>query len=365
MPGKQEVEAVWLSLVAWVALDPVVGGVPQPTEMVPHPQDVARAYVLSRTGEIWEVDLEQGTRTLWAHLGDRITTRGLEQGLLGMAFAPWTDAVWVNYTDREGHTVVARIPLQEGRPQVSRLQVVLRIPQPAANHNGGCIRFGPDGMLYIGTGDGGRAGDPWGNAQNLEVLLGKILRLDVRQVPYRIPPDNPLKDGEGRREIWLWGLRNPWKFSFDRKTGDLWIADVGQDRWEEINRIPAGVGGKNLGWNNREGRHPFRGASESTPDLWDPVWEYDHREGCSVTGGFVYRGRAIPDLYGWYVFGDFCSGKIWALCADCDTLRVRLLKDTQLRISSFGEDGAGELYVLDFARGVVYRLVPSPLPSSR
>lgn len=260
--------------------------------------------------------------------------------------------------------MVARIPVINGNPDLSNLQVVLTVDQPASNHNGGCIRFGPDSMLYIGMGDGGRGGDPWGNSQNLRVLLGKILRIDVRSLPYTVPSDNPLTARQGRPEIWLWGLRNPWKFSFDRETGDLWIADVGQNRWEEINRIPAGEGGKNLGWNFKEGREDYQPLEGNLPLLWDPLWVYSHREGCSVTGGYVYRGQAIPNLYGWYVFGDFCSGTIWALCADCDSVRVRVLLKTELSISSFGEDQKGELYVLDFKRGRVYRLVPQKADGS-
>ncbi len=349
---------IWLLVLAIkIALFPVAEGLPQPTEFVPHPQDASRAYVLSRLGEIFEVNLRNGTVHLWADLRAFLTTRGPEQGLLGMAFSPHASEVFVNFTDTLGHTVIVRIPLRGGKPDLAQMKTVLRIPQPASNHNGGCIRFGPDGMLYVATGDGGRAGDPWGNAQNTRSLLGKILRIDVRVHPYIPPPDNPFArhPEKGRPEIWLWGLRNPWKFSFDRETGNLWIADVGQNRFEEVNRIPAGKGGLNLGWNLMEGKHPYRPRKPMPRDLVPPVWEYDHSEGCSITGGFVYRGQAIPSLVGWYVFGDFCSGVIWGFHPDSGHA-VRLL-ETGRNISSFGEDLSGELYVLDYASGKLFRIV--------
>jgi len=355
---------LWLYL-AKLVLVPVAEGFPQPTEFVPHPQDSSRAYVLSRLGKIFEVNLRKGTVHLWLDLGAFLTTRGPEQGLLGMAFSPHGPEIFVNYTDTLGHTVIARIPLKKDHPDLSRIETVLRIPQPAPNHNGGCLRFGPDGMLYGATGDGGRAGDPWGNAQNTHSLLGKILRLDIRAHPYAIPPDNPfaLNPEQGRPEIWLWGLRNPWKFSFDRKTGDLWIADVGQDRFEEVNVIPTGQGGLNLGWNLMEGKHPYRPRGALPRDLVPPVWEYDHTEGCSITGGFVYRGHAIPSLVGWYVFGDFCSGVIWGYHPDSG--RAFRLLETGLNLSSFGEDLAGEIYVLDYTTGRLFRLQEGGLSGPR
>ena len=233
--------------------------------------------------------------------------------------------------------------------------------QPYSNHNGGNLVFGPDGYLYIGLGDGGSGGDPHGNAQSLGTLLGKMLRIDPRpsgDSPYGIPPDNPFVDTQGARaEIWAYGLRNPWRYSFDRSTGDLWIGDVGQSAWEEVDRQPASSdGGENYGWNVREGSHPY--ADGSAPDAVDPVYDYPHSDGgCVVTGGYVYRGAAIPDLVGAYVFADFCLGTLEVLRHDGDTAVVTDLGPTVQAVSSFGEDAAGELYVLSLAGGV-YRVVP-------
>jgi len=344
-----------------VRLTPVARGFRQPTEVVGDPQDPDVLFVLERQGRIWKLRVSDGSRTLWADLTDRVGSRGGEQGLLGLAFAPDSPPrIYVDYTDRQGHTVVARFLLDRtGHPVLDQERRILYIRQPASNHNGGCLRFGPDSMLYIATGDGGRGGDPWNNAQNIHVLLGKMLRLDVRRDTLRIPPDNPFTGGKGRGEIWLYGLRNPWRFSFDRATGDLWIADVGQDRWEEVDHLPRGVGGKNLGWNLREGRHPFRNVPVSLDTLWEPVWEYGHDQGCSITGGFVYRGSRIPALQGMYLFGDFCTGRIWALPTRAPDARARLLLQTDLMIPTFGEDAAGEVYVADYKTGTLYRLDPA------
>lgn len=348
-------------LVPQLQLTPVARGFHQPTEFVADPYHPTRGYVLERRGKVVRVDLTTGERHLWMDLTDRVGSRGGEQGLLGMAFAP--DApprIYVNYTDRKGNTVLARIPLDSaGNPLPDQERRLLHLKQPAPNHNGGCLRFGPDGMLYMSTGDGGRGGDPWNNAQNTRVLLGKILRLDVRRDTLAIPPDNPFAQRPGRDEIWLYGLRNPWRFSFDRVTGDLWIADVGQDRWEEVDHLPRGVGGKNMGWNLREGKHPFRNVPVSLDTLIEPIWEYGHDQGCSITGGFVYRGKRIPALQGWYIFGDFCTGRIWGLPVHAKPARAYLLLQQDVMIPTFGEDLQGELYVLDYKTGTLYRLDPS------
>ena len=243
--------------------------------------------------------------------------------------------------------------------------MVLGVDQPAANHNGGNLVFGPDGLLYIGLGDGGRSGDPWGNAQNLGVLLGKLLRIDVDSgSPYGIPASNPFVNTPEpgvRPEIWAYGLRNPWRFSFDRANGDLFIGDVGQDHYEWVEHQAAGAGGgQHYGWNLCEGRHSYpKGTDCAAADIVPPIAEYDHSVGCSITGGYVYRGGAYPQLVGTYFFADFCSGRFWSLretTAGGDWQMDTLLA-TPLRPTSFGEDEDGELYVLSYHDNGLYRLV--------
>jgi glucose/arabinose dehydrogenase len=246
----------------------------------------------------------------------------------------------------------------------SSATVILTIPQPEANHNGGLVQFGPDGYLYIGIGDGGGAGDRHGtigNGQELASLLGKLLRIDVNRSPYAIPTSNPFKDRAGARpEIWAFGLRNPWRWSFDRRTGDLYIADVGQDKYEEIDLQPASSrGGENYGWRLMEGKHCFNPSSgcEQT-GLTMPVAEYDHSKGCSVTGGYVYRGARYPWLDGLYFFADYCSGIVWTLDRNPSGAwemveRARV----SFQPSSFGQDQAGELYLVGHNDGTVYHLV--------
>ena len=297
-----------------------------------------------------------------------IVRSGGERGLLSIAFHPGyarNGLLYVNYTDRDGDTVVARYAVSSdaGRVDPASASEVIAVGQPYGNHNGGQIQFGPDGYLYIGTGDGGWAGDPRNRAQNPRSLLGKMLRLDVDSAaPYSVPPDNPFAAAEGAApEIWAMGLRNPWRFSFDRRTGDLYIGDVGQNKWEEIDVQPAASrGGENYGWRIMEGAHCFHPATGcARPGLSLPVYEYSQAQGCSVTGGYVYRGRALPDLAGTYVFADYCAGTIWGLARDAagDWTRTTLL-ETNFPISSFGEDEAGELYVLDYSAGRVLKLVP-------
>jgi glucose/arabinose dehydrogenase len=282
--------------------------------------------------------------------------------LLGLAFHPgYTEngAFFINYTDLDGNTVISRLQVSAD-PNIADPTTeipILRINQPYGNHNGGHLAFGPDGYLYIGMGDGGAANDPDGNAQNLSTLLGKMLRLDVvGETPYAIPEDNPYTDGSGLPEIWAWGLRNPWKFSFDRRTGDLYIADVGQNQWEEINYLEAPAsGGRNFGWDFYEGFHPFEGSPPDNLTLEFPIWEYDHSLGCSVTGGVVYRG-SIPEWQGIYIYSDFCSGRVWGLLRDAtgDWQNTQLFQ-TDFNITAFGEDEAGEVYLIDRA-GSIYKL---------
>jgi glucose/arabinose dehydrogenase len=250
------------------------------------------------------------------------------------------------------------------RADPTSAKLVITVEQPFANHNGGLVLFGPDGMLYVGLGDGGLGGDPEENGQNLGVLLGKILRLDVDSgSPYAIPPDNPFAGRQGARgEIWAYGLRNPWRFAFDRATGELYIADVGQDLWEEIDIAPAGRGGQNYGWDRMEGAHCFEPPSGcDRSGLTLPVLEYGHGAGCSITGGHAYRGAALPSLAGTYFYADYCSGFVRSFkLAGGRVTEERswpALEPPERLVTSFGEDAAGELYVMSQS-GAVYRVVP-------
>ncbi len=287
-----------------------------------------------------------------------------ERGLLGLAFHPdfaENGQLFIDYTDLSGNTVVARYTVMADNPdQVdpASATVLLQVRQPFPNHNGGHLAFGPDGYLYVALGDGGSGGDPNGNGQNPQALLGKILRLDVDAGdPYGIPADNPyLNNPDLAPEVWAWGLRNPWRYSFDRATGDLYIADVGQNLWEEVNFQSAdSPGGENYGWNIMEATHPYSGAPIAD-SLVLPFTEYSHDQGCSITGGYVYRGAALPDLQGVYFFGDWCTGRIWSSYRDVagDWHTNEFMQMPRL-FSSFGEDENGELYVVDY-NGVVLRL---------
>jgi glucose/arabinose dehydrogenase len=295
---------------------------------------------------------------------DPVNSSAYEQGLLGLAFDPEfsrTGYFYVNYTDAGGDTVIARFTAQLGEVQANpaREALVLRIDQPFANHNGGDLHFGPDGFLYIATGDGGSANDPQRNAQNLDSLLGKILRIKVSEAePYAIPGDNPYAAGGGRPEIWAYGLRNPWRFSFDSLNGDLYIGDVGQNSWEEVDFLAAGSpGGINFGWNLREGMHPS--ASQATEGLTDPIAEYPNpASGRSVTGGVVVRDPKLPAWRGVYLYGDYSSGQVWGLLRDSDGQWLNsVLFDTPFNISSFGTGADGAVYLIDH-NGRIYRLEP-------
>jgi len=281
---------------------------------------------------------------------------GNEQGLLGLAFSPPGDRLYVDYTDTAGDTSVVEYVFVQGRADPSTARRLLAVEQPFANHNGGHLAFGPDGLLYIGLGDGGSAGDPQGNGQRLDTLLGKILRIDPRpdgDRPYTIPDGNPFAGRAGARpEIWAYGLRNPWRFTFDRQTGALWIADVGQNRIEEINAVDASAGGgQNYGWNRLEGTRRFSGAAPAGAVA--PVYEYDHAGGnCSVTGGYVYRGERLPGLRGSFVFADYCRGEVLALVPDGSGLGAVPLGPRLDAVASFAQDGAGELYVLSLTSGL-------------
>ncbi len=348
---------ITLALAQPAALRPVIDQLEKPLYLTQEPG--GPLLVLTQRGRIVSVDAK-GRRRLWLDLHKKVSCCG-ERGLLGLAFHPQykkNHRFFLNYTDRRGRTVIEEY--RGGRSY----RVLLTIPQPYANHNGGHLAFGHDGYLYVGTGDGGSAGDPQENAQNPASLLGKMLRLDVDHGdPYAVPDDNPfVDDPKYRPEVWALGLRNPWRYSFDRATGDLFIADVGQNRWQEVNYVPAPMGtsgGWNFGWNVMEGNHCFKPPKNCRRvGLAPPILEYGHDQGCSVTGGYVYRGRAIQALTGKYIFGDFCSGTIWTALWKNGAWKSRVLLRTKLKISSFGEDAAGEIYVVDY-RGAVYELVPA------
>jgi glucose/arabinose dehydrogenase len=322
-------------------------------------------FVLEQEGRVQVVDQGKLVPPPFLDISARVLSGG-ERGLLGLAFHPdyrHNGRLFVNYTRQpDGATVVAEYK-RGGKPLEASQEerIILVVPQPYANHNGGMVAFGPDGYLYIGLGDGGSRGDPQNRAQNPDELLGKILRLDVdRDAPYGIPADNPFASAGGRPEIFALGMRNPWRFSFDRETRHLWLADVGQHKWEEVNLI---VPGGNYGWRVMEGTHCYHPAQGCNPEgLALPIAEYGHEEGrCSITGGYVYRGQRMPALQGTYLFGDYCSGELFGIPAGANRKTSRapkVLKKTGLRISSFGEDEAGEVYVVDH-RGGLYRLAPT------
>ncbi|MBZ0303982.1 MAG: PQQ-dependent sugar dehydrogenase [Anaerolineae bacterium] len=292
-----------------------------------------------------------------------------ERGLLGLAFHPnfaENGQFFIHYSDRSGGTVIARYQVSADDPNLADPnsgEILFTHSQPYPNHNGGQIAFGPDGYLYIALGDGGSAGDPQNNAQNPSVLLGKILRIDVDNgSPYAIPDDNPINTVNPNLapEVWAWGLRNPYRFSFDQATGNLYIADVGQNQWEEINFQPAGSpGGQNYGWRVFEGNHPYSGEADPGGTV-APVAEYSHSNGCSVTGGYVYRGDSLPAMQGVYLYGDWCSGNIWALYPDAQATwqNVDFMSGTGMAISAFGQDEAGEMYVADYG-GRILKLTAS------
>lgn len=356
----------WLPLAeARAALREVAAGLTQPVAIAHAGDGSGRLFVALQGGQIVIFDGERVLPTPFLDIRDRVSSGG-ERGLLGIAFHPdfaRNRFFFVNYTDRAGNTVVSRFRAASRRPNVALPRSerrVLTVSQPYANHNGGSLQFGSDGYLYIGMGDGGSAGDPQNRAQDLGTLLGKLLRIDVDRRPYQIPADNPFANRpDVRPEIWALGLRNPWRFSFDRATGDLYIADVGQDSWEEVNFQPAGnAGGQNYGWRRMEGRHCFDPPSDCDDGtLTLPVLEYDHGVGRSITGGYVYRGSRVPELVGRYVYGDFASGRIWTARPLDGTWVNEELPASSALISSFGEDDAGELYLTDYAGGRLLEFV--------
>jgi glucose/arabinose dehydrogenase len=341
--------------------------------------DAPTAGIAGPDGTVWIAERAGTVRPLGEQgLGDPVlditgeTTTDGERGLLGITFDEGFEHFYISYTNLDGHTVIDEFQMAGGEIRLDTRRTVLTQEQPFPNHNGGDLAFGPDGMLYIGLGDGGSGGDPFGNGQNLGTLLGKLLRIDPTGAsPYAVPPDNPFVAEQGARgEIWAYGLRNPWRFSFDAETGDLWIGDVGQSSLEEVDRTATGTGaGANFGWSIMEATERYSGEDEPD-DHVPPVYEYETTEDrCSVTGGYVYRGSAIPELVGSYVFSDYCEGDIRALELDS---AGQVAADTNLGVNgrnvvAFAQGPDLELYVLDLGGGI-YRLDPAaastPPPAS-
>lgn len=344
-----------------VALSEIASGLEQPVHLTA-PVDDDRIFIVEQPGRIRVLREGSVLPTPYLDITDRVGSGG-ERGLLSVAFHPRfaeNGYLYLNYTDRSGNTQIERYTADPDADTVdpASAALLLAVEQPFGNHNGGLNVFGPDNLLYIGLGDGGSGGDPQGNGQNTSTLLGSILRIDVDGVePYEIPDDNPFASGGGRPEIWAYGLRNPWRFSFDEETERVYVADVGQREWEEVNVEPAGEGGLNYGWNILEGSHCFDTSECDTTGLVLPALEYSHDEGCSVTGGVVYRGAAVPSLVGHYVYADYCEGWIRSFRYDHGRTEDAVEWDVGDigRITSFGTDAADELYVLT-AGGQVYRV---------
>ena len=357
-----------------IHLQSVATGFNSPIFFAAVPGSSGRSVVVEQRGTVQLLSATFAAQGALLDISAQVLNSG-EQGLLGLAFDPdfaSNGYFYVDYVSSKTGgrctqaadaqcTRIARFTLNKDSNNNfvyttvsnSSEKVLLEISQPFANHKGGMLAFGPDDYLYIGMGDGGSGGDPLGNAQNLGVLLGKILRIDPNHgTVYAVPADNPLLSTSGARpEIWAYGLRNPWRFSFDRQTGKLWVGDVGQGAWEEIDII---TGGGNYGWNAREGAHVYD-SSVTASNAIDPVWEYDHTDGHAITGGYVYRGAANPDLQGYYVYGDSSSGALWGL--NSTTLANHWFVTTGRTISSFGEDASGELYLVDYG-GTLLQIVP-------
>jgi len=361
------------SSLATTTLVEVTSGFSRPLA-VAHTGEDARLFVVEQTGRIRIMADGAVLATPFLDVSQQISTGG-ERGLLSVAFHPdyaSNGRFFINYTDRAGNTVVSEFRVSDDAnvADADSERVLLTFEQPYANHNGGQLAFGADGYLYIGTGDGGAANDPLNAGQDLSTLLGKLLRIAIDNANpdsgtlYAIPADNPfvgqdLESNNARPEIWAYGLRNPWRFSFDRETGDLFIADVGQNAYEEINFQPASSnGGENYGWRITEGAHcfqPAEGCDRSGVTM--PIMEYSHLSGAgrSITGGYLYRGTAVSSLENAYVFGDFVSGNIWASTFNGQNWTTVQLFDTNYAIAAFGQDAAGELYLVDYNAGTLYR----------
>jgi glucose/arabinose dehydrogenase len=346
---------------ARVAVQPVADGLDSPVDITFRPAGRGRPgtmYVVEQSGAL-RIVRDGGVVGTALDLGGNLSG-GNEQGFLGATFSPDGRRLYVDYTDANGDTNIDEYRMQGDNAVPGSRRRVMFVEQPYSNHNGGGVVVGPDGMLYIGLGDGGSAGDPQGNGQDLSALLGKILRINPKPVggaPYSVPKNNPFVGRAGAaREVWMWGLRNPWRFSFDRATGDVWIGDVGQNAYEEIDFAAAGDDGVNWGWNAREGAHDFAGSPP--PGARDPIVETGRDNGeCAIVGGHVYRGRAIPSLDGVYLFGDNCRPTIFGVVQRGGrALAQRDLGVTVDALTTFGEDRTGEVYAAA-RNGTIYKFV--------
>jgi glucose/arabinose dehydrogenase len=371
--GAMAVPASAAPADATIRLELRASGLSSPVFVTSARDGTGRLFIVEQTGRIRIYKDGAVLATPFLSIGSQVS-KGNEQGLLGLAFHPsyaTNRKLYVNFTDVHGDTVVREYRASSTNSNVvatSTARTILKVAQPYDNHNGGMLAFGPDGYLYIGLGDGGDSGDPGNRAQRTDTLLGKMLRINVNGSTstknYLNPSSNPYVGRTGRNEIWQIGLRNPWRFSFDRATGNLWIGDVGQGKWEEIDRAvrtSKGAGrGVNWGWRVLEGFHCYKPSSGcSTSGKMKPMLEYEHVAGrCSVTGGYVYRGTDVPALVGGYVFADYCTGEIWVITAVAPPPAPKtLLLDASFPISSFGENAAGELLVLDYDGGRMYAIV--------
>ena len=355
------------SAISWpqLTLVPIAANLNKPVHITHAGDGSGQIFVVEKVGNIRIIEQGRLLDTPFLDITQRVS-RGWEQGLLSVAFPPnYTQKryFYVNYTNNAGDTIIARYHRSRAdskRADPNSEEILLTISQPFGNHNGGQLAFGPDGFLYIGMGDGGSGGDPRGHGQNPDSLLGKMLRFDVESdtKPYAIPADNPfINNPKFRDEIWAYGLRNPWRFSFDRQTGDLYIADVGQDDFEEIHVQAANSkGGGNYGWNIMEGRHCYNSRNCEQSNLIKPVVEYDHSQGDrSITGGCVYRGKEFPRMRGVYFYADYVSGRLWGLQRTQNAWETKLLLETSYNISTFGEDEVGNLYLADL-KGKIYKI---------
>jgi len=353
-----------------LTLGSVVGGLDQPLFVTNAGDATQRLFVVERTGKVRVVSGGVLQSTAFLDLSAKVSCCAGERGLLGLAFHPSFASnlrLFASYTAINGDVILAEYTANAARTSASASteRIILQINHQAyTNHNGGWIGFGPDGYLYIATGDGGGGGDPLGNGQNKNTLLGKMLRIDVNgALPYAIPPTNPFTTGGGAKEVWAWGLRNPWRDSFDRERHDLYIGDVGQNAYEEIDRAAPAVGGQNYGWNVMEGFSCYNASTCVTTGKTLPIAAYAHGTndsiGCAVTGGYVYRGAGQPALQGHYLFGDYCSGRIWTLYQDENVANLVAQGQFAVNISSFGEAENSEVYLTDLG-GTLYHVLVTP-----